>query len=99
MPRPHIDAISGPEGHMDFAKYFQRDPRICGGETVIAGTRVTLRAVLASLVEGSSFDEILKDYPSLSEDQLRAVVAFAAATAKEDLPLWQCRLSSETQTR
>ena len=37
--------------------------------------------------EGSSFDEILKGYPSLSEYQLRAVVAFAAATAKEDLPL------------
>jgi uncharacterized protein (DUF433 family) len=72
---------------MDFAKYFQRDPRICGGETVIAGTRVTLRTVLASLAEGSSFAEILKDYPSLSEDQLRAVAAFAAATAKEDLPL------------
>jgi uncharacterized protein (DUF433 family) len=87
MPRPHIHAILGPEGHMDFAKYFQRDPGVCGGETVITGTRVTLRTVLASLAEGSSFDEILKDYPSLSEDQLRAVVAFAAATAKEDLPL------------
>jgi uncharacterized protein (DUF433 family) len=76
-----------PEGHMDFAKHFQRDPGVCGGEIVITGTRVTLRTVLASLTEGSSFDEILKDYPSLSEDQLRAVVAFAAATAKEDLPL------------
>jgi len=37
---------------MDLAKYFQRDPEICGGETVIAGTRVTLRTVLASLGEG-----------------------------------------------
>ena len=36
---------------MDFAKYFERDPRISGGETVIAGTRVTLRTVLASLAE------------------------------------------------
>jgi Protein of unknown function (DUF433) len=53
----------------------------------VTGTRVTLRTVLASLAEGSSFDEILKDYPSLSEDQLRAVVAFAAAIAKEDLSL------------
>jgi uncharacterized protein (DUF433 family) len=87
MPRRDIHAILAPEGHMDFAKYFQRDPGVCGGETVITGTRVTLRTVLASLAEGSSFDEILKDYPSLSEDQLRAVVAFAAATAKEDLPL------------
>jgi uncharacterized protein (DUF433 family) len=48
---------------------------------------VTLRTGLASLAEGSSFDEILKDYPSLSAYQLRAVVAFAAAIAKEDLPL------------
>jgi uncharacterized protein (DUF433 family) len=49
---------------------------------------VTLRTGLASLAEGSSFDEILKDYPSLSAYQLRAVVAFAAAAiAKEDLPL------------
>jgi uncharacterized protein (DUF433 family) len=85
--RSDIHATLGPGGYMDLAKYFQRDPKICGGETVIAGTRVTLRTVLASLAEGSSFDEILKDYPSLSEDQLRAVVAFAAATAKEDLPL------------
>jgi uncharacterized protein (DUF433 family) len=61
--------------------------RVCGGETVITGTRVTLGTVLASLAEGSSFDEILKDYPSQSGDQLRAVVACAAATAKEDLPL------------
>jgi uncharacterized protein (DUF433 family) len=50
---------------MDFAKYFPRNPGVCGGETVITGTRVTtLRTVLASLAEGSSFDEILKDYPS-----------------------------------
>jgi uncharacterized protein (DUF433 family) len=87
MPRPDIHAILAPEGHMDFTKYFQRHPNVCGGETVITGTRVTLRTVLASLAEGSSFDQILKDYPSLSEDQLRAVVAFAAAAAKEDLPL------------
>jgi hypothetical protein len=55
---------------------------------LIVLTRCLIREqCLASLAEGSSFDEILKDYPSLSEDQLRAVVAFAAATAKEDLPL------------
>jgi len=72
---------------MDFPKYFQRDPRVCGGEVVITGTRVTLRTVLARLAEGSSFDEILKDYPSLSDYQLRAVVVFAPATTKEDLPL------------
>jgi uncharacterized protein (DUF433 family) len=72
---------------MNFADYFQRDPGICGGETVLRGTRVTLRTVLASLAEGSSFEEILLDYPSLSEEHVRAVVAFAATSAKEDLPI------------
>jgi uncharacterized protein (DUF433 family) len=71
---------------MNFSEYFQRDPEICGGETVLKGTRVTLRTILASLAEGDSFEQILGDYPSLTEDQLRAAVAFAAASAKEDLP-------------
>jgi uncharacterized protein (DUF433 family) len=72
---------------MNFADYFQRDPGICGGETVLRGTRVAVRTVLASLAEGSSFQEILQDYPSLSEEHIRAVVAFAATSAKEDLPV------------
>jgi uncharacterized protein (DUF433 family) len=71
---------------MNFADYFQRDPELCGGETVFKGTRVTLRTVLASLAEGSSFEQILEDYPSLTQDHLRAAIAFAAASAKEDLP-------------
>jgi uncharacterized protein (DUF433 family) len=75
------------EQPMNFANYFQRDPGICGGETVLKGTRVTLRTVLASLAEGSSLEEILRDCPSLSEEQVRAVVSFAATSAKEDLPI------------
>lgn len=43
----------------------------------------TLRTVLASLAEGSSFDETLKDYPSLSEDQLRAAVGVKFAKFQE----------------
>jgi uncharacterized protein (DUF433 family) len=48
---------------------------------------VTLRTILASLAEGASFDELLEDFPTLSEQHVRAVIAFAAASAEEDLPL------------
>jgi len=72
---------------MDYQNYIIRDPKICGGEPVIKGTRVTLRTILASLAEGASFDELLKDFPSLNEEDVRAVIAFAAASAEEDLPL------------
>ena len=71
---------------MDYEKHFTRDARICGGETVIKGTRVTLRTVLASLAEGASPGEILADFPTLTEDDVRAVIAFAAASAEKDLP-------------
>ena len=72
---------------MNFESYIVRDPQICGGQPVIAGTRVTLRTVLASLAEGNSVERILQDFPSLTEEAIRAVIAYAAASAEEDLPL------------
>lgn len=58
-----------------------------GGQTVIAGTHGPLRTVLASLAEGAGLDDILADHPALSKDNVSAVIAFAAASAEEDLPV------------
>ena len=63
-----------------------RNPQICGGEPVIQGTRVPVRTILASLAEGDRAEDILKDFPTLTEEDVRAVIAFAAASAEEDLP-------------
>lgn len=51
------------------------------------GTRVTLRTVLASLAEGDSIQKIIEAFPTLKPEDLRAAIAFAAASAKEDLPV------------
>ena len=72
---------------MNYLPYIARDPTICGGEPVVAGTRVTVRTVLASLAEGMSADEIVADFPTLTSDAVRAVIAFAAISTEEDLPL------------
>ncbi|MFI5090147.1 MAG: DUF433 domain-containing protein [Terriglobales bacterium] len=64
-----------------------RDPRVCGGEPVFRGTRVTLRTVLASLAAGDSAEAILADFPSLKVEDVQAAIAFAAASAEEDLPV------------
>jgi uncharacterized protein (DUF433 family) len=72
---------------MNYQPYIARDPAICGGEPVVAGTRVTVRTVLASLAEGMAPDEIMADFPTLNEAAGRAVIAFAAVSAEEDLPL------------
>jgi len=72
---------------MKYQEIIVRDPRICGGEPIIKGTRILLRTLLASLAEGDSIEEILNDFPTLAEEDLRAVIAFAAASTEEDLPL------------
>jgi uncharacterized protein (DUF433 family) len=64
-----------------------RDKTICGGEPVFKGTRVTLRTVLASLADGDTAEEILADFPSLKPADIQAAIAFAAASAEEDLPV------------
>jgi len=72
---------------MDYAAFLIRDPKICGGQLTVKGTRVTVRTVLASLAEGAGEDEILVDFPTLTRESVRAVIAFAAASAEDDLPL------------
>ncbi len=72
---------------MNYEEYIVRDATICGGEPVVKGTRVTVRTILASLAEGASTQELLDDFPTMMERAVRAVIAFAATSAEEDLPL------------
>jgi uncharacterized protein (DUF433 family) len=72
---------------MNYHDRIVRDSRIVGGDPVLRGTRVTLRTVLASLAEGATTAEILADFPTLTEEDVRAAIAFAATSAQEDLPL------------
>jgi uncharacterized protein (DUF433 family) len=64
-----------------------RDRRVCGGEAVFKGTRVTLRTVLASLEDGDSIEVILREFASLKREDVRAAIAFAATSALEALPV------------
>jgi uncharacterized protein (DUF433 family) len=71
---------------MNYKDRIVRDPAICGGQPVIRGTRVLVRVILGFLAHGEPIDLILREFPSLTEDDVRAVIAFAAASASEDLP-------------
>lgn len=56
------------------------DPKIMLGKPVIRGTRVTVELILRKLSEGATDRDLLDAYPSLSIDDIRAAVAFAADT-------------------
>ncbi len=71
----------------NYGNYFERRPELCGGALVVKGTRVPVRTLLASLAEGATEAEVLDDFPTVTPEGLRAVIAFAAASAGDDLPL------------
>ena len=71
----------------DYTGYFERRTELCGGALVVKGTRVPVRTLLASLAEGATEVEVLADFPTVTHNGLRAVIAFAAASAGDDLPV------------
>ena len=54
------------------------EPGKRGGKPCIRGLRTTVYDVLSWLASGMSEDEILRDFPELDRDDIRACLAFAA---------------------
>ncbi len=50
------------------------DAKICNGQPVIAGTRITAQTILAFLSAGDSIEQVLANYPTLSRDDVLAVL-------------------------
>jgi uncharacterized protein (DUF433 family) len=53
------------------------DPAICHGKPVVRGTRVLVANVVGAVAAGEAMQEILQDYPSLTEADVRACLEFA----------------------
>jgi uncharacterized protein (DUF433 family) len=54
------------------------DPAVRGGKPCIRGTRITVYDILEYLAGGMTEDEILRDFPSLARQGIRAALEFAA---------------------
>lgn len=54
-------------------------PGVRSGKPCIKGTRITVYDVLEYLAGGMTEDAILADFPSLTREDIRAALAFAAA--------------------
>ena len=53
------------------------DPTICSGKPVIRGTRILVTSILSQLAAGESFAAILKGFPGLTDDDIKAAIEFA----------------------
>jgi uncharacterized protein (DUF433 family) len=63
---------------MHWQKFIQIVPGVRGAKPTLAGTRIRPTDVLEYLAGGMSADEILNDFPSLTREHIRAVLAYAA---------------------
>ncbi len=62
---------------MDYSAIITTNPAIRGGKPCIRDTRVTVSDVLEYLAGGMTEDEILRDFPYLTREDIRASLAFA----------------------
>jgi len=59
------------------------NPNICFGKPCIRGTRIWVSLILDFMANGMSIEEILKEYPSLTREDIRATIAYGAEMSRE----------------
>ena len=63
---------------MNYRDYITIEPNKRGGKPCIRGLRITVYEVLEYMASGMTEEEILSDFPDLTNDDLRAALTFAA---------------------
>jgi uncharacterized protein (DUF433 family) len=53
------------------------DPNVCNGKPTIRRKRITVQTILEFLSSGDSIEEILENYPTLTEEDIYACLKFA----------------------
>jgi uncharacterized protein (DUF433 family) len=68
---------------MDLLDRISVDPQICHGKACIKGTRIMVTVILDNLAAGINPEEILKSYPTLCPEDIKAAISYGAELAKE----------------
>ena len=71
------------ETKQDLLRRISVDPNVCFGKPCIRGHRVWVSLILDMLAEGMSVEEILANYPGLTEQDVRACIAYASEMSRE----------------
>lgn len=63
---------------MNYTHYIVIDPNVRFGKPCIKGSRISVYDVLDWVVSGMSIEQILTDYPEITDNEIRACLAYAA---------------------
>jgi uncharacterized protein (DUF433 family) len=67
------------------ARLVTSNPKVMMGKPVIAGTRITVELILEKLAAGESIEQVVAAHPRLTEEGVRAALAFAAEALRADV--------------
>jgi len=67
----------------DWKERISIDPKVCHGKPCIKGTRIMVWIIVSCLANGDSVKDILEAYPGLTEEDVRAALAYAAEMTRE----------------
>ncbi len=62
----------------NFLKRIAINPKIMLGKPVIKGTRLTVEIIVEKIAYGETIEDLKRDYPFLTEDDIRAALLYAA---------------------
>lgn len=68
-----------------YIRRIEASPDVLHGKARIKGTRIAVYMVLEMLAGGYSIDEVLNEYPQLTQDDVKACLEYAAVTAREEV--------------
>jgi len=63
---------------LDYLKRILSDPEICKGTPCIKGTSIPVSVIVSLVADWKSYEEILKDHPSLTNEDIQAALKYAA---------------------
>ena len=69
---------------MDWHDHIHSDDKVLRGKPAMKGTRVAVDFILGLFAEGWNIDQVLQNYPTLTQESIQAVFAFAAECLGEE---------------
>jgi len=72
------------ERNVSWNERIELNPEILAGKPVIKGTRLAVEFVVDLMAQGWTEDEIIRNYPTLSTDDIRACLQYASAALQDE---------------
>ena len=61
------------------------DPNVLVGKPVIKGTRIPVYLVVQLIASGMNINDVLKEYPELKEDDVKAALLYASKLLEREI--------------